>query len=337
MRRYHGPMISEESFLPDLEPRFLPPQGWRWHEFTNAHGNVIRFGTVRPPGQARGVVVALPGLGEYCEKYFEVARDMLDRGLAFCVLDWCGQGRSSRPLSNRQKRHSTGFSNDVEDLHALICNPLSGVDPFAAGRLPAIMLAHSMGGNIGLRYLVAHGGIFDAAALCAPMLRIAAMRGLPGAISRRVSGFFAGLRGESYVFGAGDWKPLHRPPPPLSVLSADPVRCRVHNAWCLHDPRLQVGGVTFGWLHEANRSCGALELPGLLESISIPCLVAVAGRDVLVDPRAARRAAGRLPRGRLLDLPGCLHEILMERDVHRAAFFEKFDALLKETLKDCTV
>lgn len=329
--------LSDLPSLPDLEPRFLPPPGWRWHVFTNQQGRSIRFGFAAPP-EPRGLVVALPGLGEFCEKYFETAHDVLDRGLAFCVLDWQGQGLSSRFLPNRQKRHSGGFGADIEDLNILVCDYLhSAVTPAPGKRLPAIMLAHSMGGNIGLRYLAAYPGFFDAAAFSAPMIRIRALRGMPKSFSRNLTGFLRHTMGRSYAFGATDWHPMHRPPPPLNTVSSDPERARVHNIWCLSDPRLQVGGVTFGWLHEANRSCAVLGGKGVLESIDIPCLVAVPGRDFLVDPMAARQAADRLPRGRLLDLPGCLHETLMERDVFRGAFLKAFDDLLKESTKDCTV
>lgn len=317
----------------------MPPDGWRWQELALPRGRTMRFGWVMPPDcSPRAFVVVLPGLGEFCEKYFETARDLLARGLGLCVVDWCAQGLSSRPLPNRQKRHSEGFDRDVEDLFVLVqevrrCLVSSSGDP----HIPLVMLGHSMGGNIGLRFLATHPGFFVAAAFSVPMCRIRALRGLPEGFRVTLTGLFARLRGTSYVFGAGNWSSLHRPPPPLSALSSDPVRARVHNAWCLADPRLQVGGVTFGWLHEAVRSCAALEGPGVLESIAIPCLVAVADRDVLVDPAAARQGAARLSRGQLLDLPGCLHEILMERDEYRRMFFESFDALLKDALKDCTV
>lgn len=330
--------MPDPSVLPDLEPRFLPPQGWRWHYFVNERGRRIRFGSVFPPGTARGVVVALPGLGEFCEKYFETARDMLARNLAFWILDWQGQGRSDRYFPKSQKRHSTGFEGDLKDLHTFVTDYVrpAVTDPSGA-RLPAILLGHSMGGNIGLRYLVSHPGFFDAAAFSGPMLRIRALKGLSGKAAWGLTGFFSRAMGRAYAFGATDWRPMHRPPPPLNPVSADPARARLHNAWFMHDPALQVGGVTFGWVHEANRSCAALMARGVLESIDIPCLVAIPDRDLLVDPSATRRAAARLKKGRILELRGCLHEVLMERDVHRNAFLEAFDALLKEIAKDSTV
>ncbi len=136
--------------VPALESRFLEPTGWRWDFFTNGQGKKLRYGMVMPPaGKPDALVVVLPGLSEFCEKYFEIARAMLERNLGLFVLDWRGQGKSDRYLDNPHKRHSEGFDRDVADLHQLTTQQ---VLPAASGA-PLVMLAHSMGGNIGLRYL----------------------------------------------------------------------------------------------------------------------------------------------------------------------------------------
>ncbi len=89
--------------------------------------------------------------------------------------------------------------------------------------------------------------------------------------------------GSSYIFGGGDWQPEFRDKQAKNILSSDPVRSAVHNAWCLQDPALQVGNITFGWLHEALESCRLLNAPGAAQTIATPCLIGIAGRDRLVD------------------------------------------------------
>ena len=82
--------------LPDLPARFLPPPGWRFDSFVNADGKTAALRACIAPAAPNGHVVALEGLSEFAEKYFEFAQDCLDRGLGFWVLDWRGQGGSDR-------------------------------------------------------------------------------------------------------------------------------------------------------------------------------------------------------------------------------------------------
>jgi lysophospholipase len=308
---------------PALETRFLEPAGWRWGFFTNGKGKKLRYGMIMPQRKPDGVVVVLPGLSEFCEKYFEIARAMLERNLGVFVLDWRGQGKSDRYLGNPHKRHSAGLDEDVADLHQLITQH---VQP-AANDAPLVMLAHSMGGNIGLRYMIDHPGIFTCAALSSPMLGIQAARLLPTGLRHGIATVLHKLMGDSYIFGGGDWQPDFRDKQAKNILSSDPVRSAVHNAWCVYDPALQVGNATFRWLHEALISCHALNAPGAAEKIAVPCLIAVAGKDRLVDNAAILRFSRRLPDVGILALKDANHEILMERDEIRDKFLWAFDEL----------
>lgn len=315
---------------PDLEPRFLMPEGWRWHVFRTPSGRRMRFGTVTPRGRIPdAVVVGLPGLSEFGEKYFEIAHDLLAQNLSFWVIDWQGQGLSDRPFKNSQKRHSAGFDQDVEDLHFFILEYVkhASVHP-DVGRIPLVMLAHSMGGNIGLRYLIRHPEIFAGAAFSAPMTGIQALSGLPALIRNALTAFFSTMCGKSYVFGGKDWAPDERADPARNIFSGDPVRAAVHNAWCLSDPRLQVGNITFGWLYQAVRSCHALTREIARAPIQIPCLFGLAGREKLVSNTTTRQIAAALPDARVLDFPDAMHEVMMERDEIRNAFLVAFIDLI---------
>ena len=46
--------------------------------------------------ERRGTVCIFPGRAEFIEKYFEVVGELRRRGFAVAVLDWRGQGGSSR-------------------------------------------------------------------------------------------------------------------------------------------------------------------------------------------------------------------------------------------------
>lgn len=326
--------MNNSSPLPTLESRFLPPAGWRWHVFTTPQGRKIRFGAVAPESRIPdAVVIVAPGLSEFGEKYFELAHDLLQRNLSLWVMDWQGQGLSDRYLESApQKRHSAGFEEDVADFHYFIMEYVkhSAVHP-DVGRIPLVLLGHSMGGHIGLRYLHAHPDTFVCAAFSAPMLGMHDVRMVPAPLRPWITGLLNEVMSTAYIFGGGDWKESARANPGHNIFSSDPVRDNVHNAWSLHNPRLQVGSPTFRWLHEAVKSCTFINQVSVLKEIKTPLMMAAAGRDVLVDNKAMRRAARILPHATLLELPEARHEILMEADPIRQRFLEAFEDLLDHT------
>ncbi len=323
--------MTHTTSLPVLESRFLPPQGWRWHVFTTPQGRKIRFGTVAPESRIPdAVVIVAPGLSEFGEKYFELAHDLLQRNLSLWVMDWQGQGLSDRHMKiTPHKRHSSGFEDDVEDFHYFIMEYVkhSAVHP-DVGRIPLVLLGHSMGGHIGLRYLQAHPDTFVCAAFSAPMLGLHDLRLIPAPLRPLITGLLNEAMSTSYVFGGSDWRESARQNPGQNIFSSDPVRDRVHNAWSLHDPRLQVGSPTFRWLHEAVKSCAFLHQASVLKGIETPIVIALAGKDALVDNKALRRAVRMLPHATLLELTESHHEILMEADPIRQRFLQAFEELL---------
>lgn len=316
---------------PDIEPRFLQPEGWRWHQFKNPKGRTIRFGTVAPQSRVPdAVVIGLQGLSEYTEKYFELANDLKSRNLSFWMMDWQGQGKSDRHLKNPQKRHSFSFDEDIADLHFFINEYVkhSAVHP-DVGRIPLVMLGHSMGANIGLRYLYRHPDTFSCAAFTAPMLGIHAFRNMPNWLALMLSTLASGISGPRYAgFKHGDWKPETRGLPHMDIFSNDPVRKEIHNKWFGHDPSLRVGNVTYGWVQQALRSCAQLHGKNVLRDIKTPCLMALAGDDKLVDNKAARLAAKRMENAKLIEIKEAKHEILMETDQVRKIFLNAFFELL---------
>ena len=323
--------LGRQGQSPPLEPRFLPPPGWQWHTFKNSRGQTLRFGMVLPPGgKPEAIVVGLQGLREFAEKYFEVSHDMLARNMGFFMMDWHGQGESQRYLANPQKRHSDGFDNDVADLHEFI---ESHVKPALAERqmagVPLVMLAHSMGSNIGMRYLHRHPDAFACAAFSAPFTGIYALRNLSTWASLRLTASFKRVMGECYVTGGHDWKTGERGISGKSDFSHDPARDDLHAFWYERQPSLQTGHVTFGWVHEANLSCARLQDPAILKDINTPCLLVPAGQEVIVDNKTTRHAAAHMPNAKFLELQEAKHEILMERDDIRNRFFGAFDQLLE--------
>lgn len=319
--------------IPDLEPRFLEPEGWRWHSFVRA-GKRLRFGSVFPKDSIPdAVVVCLPGLSEYGEKYFEVARDILNMNMAFWVLDWSGQGGSDRYLEKSDKRHSYGLQNDIDDLHYFIMEYIkhSSVHP-DKGRIPMVMLGHSMGGNIGLHYLRQFPKTFECAAFSAPMWGINAVKAYPPPLALALTGLMRALAGTHFAPGETTWQEAMRTQPSAQNFSHDDARSKVHNAWMAANEGLRIGGVTWGWLAQAVRSCYRIAQDNFAPAIQTPVLIAAAGKDFLVNNKVIEAVARELPQAKLIELERAGHEILMETDEMRGVFLREFYQLVEDNI-----
>ena len=325
----------KDSISPDLEERFSPPPKWRWGQVTR-DGYKLRYGAAFPDhGKAPdAVVVILPGLHEFGEKYFELARDLLDHNLAIWIIDWRGQGKATRYFAEHpHKRHALNFALDVEDLHALYEDYIKPSSVHTdVGRLRCVMLGHSMGANIGLRYLRQYPDDFSCAAFTAPMFSIAALRPWPSMLA-----YLAARLMPSSTMPPGEhntWTPSLSETEGPRALSHDENRNGIYNSWCLKNPELQTGCVTWGWLRAAISSCGLIKKSSFLKTIQTHCLIALAEWDVFVNNDINAKIAKKLPHADLIELAESGHEILMEKDDIRMRFLDAFYAMIKEHIID---
>ncbi len=285
----------------------------------------IRVGRWSPATPAKAVVLLLNGLTEFLEKYQEVADDLTARGLEVLSLDWGGQGLSHRLLENKQKIHTRDYADRLEEADALVCWGREVI-----GDRPVVLLGHSMGGHIALRFAAERPPAnLRAIALSAPMIAFPPMRGLD-----RLMGTIVRLVGacgwtERYAPGKGDYDDRIATVRAY-LMSTDTRRVRFQEELWPGEETNRLGGVTWGWLRASLDSCAVLRRPGYLEALPYPTLLALAGRDVLVSNRAARRAAARMPVCHVVRYNNAMHEILMERDETRDCFFADFDRLVSE-------
>lgn len=310
--------------MSELEPRFTQPDGWETGQFKNADGATIHYGHAKPVDDIpRGTVVITTGFGEFTEKYFETIRYYLEQGYEVYAMDWRGQGRSQRYLDDPAKPYSLGYAHDVADLHQFV-NEI--VKPGEKNG-PLIMNAHSMGGNIGLRYLHDHPGVFDAAIMTAPMIDINTGT-IPYSLARMIAngGYYTG-NDKRYIPGGIDTH-KHAAVIDYDRKSRDPVRRLIQTQWIESDPVLDLGDPTIGWIYQAFQSADVLARPGYLEEIKTPILMAIAMEDSIVSVPAQEAAAKRLPKAQALRLEGCQHEIWMERDEMRGKLTKEVEKFL---------
>jgi lysophospholipase len=294
----------------------LPP-GAECLELVTADG--LRLRAMRAlTEQARGTVVLIGGRGDYIERYFETARDLMARGFAVAGLDLRGQGGSQRAGPEPYRDPTASFAGFDEDLRTLMDGLVIPTCP-----PPYYALGHSTGGHIVLRALRGNGW-FRKAILVSPLVEIRY-----GPWPRPVVWLLvnaANLAGRGTMFLPGVRKtPMGRKDFPGNPLTSDRCRWERDSATLEAAPELGLGGPTFCWLRAARRSLAELKR---LERPRAPVLIVAAGADRVVSNDGIRRLARRVPGIALIFIADALHDILAERDEIRRQFLAAFDSFI---------
>jgi lysophospholipase len=283
-------------------------------------GAELRTARWKPAGAPAGTVVLLHGRTEFIEKYCEVAGELLARGYCVFTFDWRGQGLSHRALSDPLKGHVQDFGQFDQDLHLFMDRIV-----LASAPEPLIGLAHSMGGNIFLRYLHDNPGAFHKAVLTAPMLAIKTSP-FPQWFARAIAFLQTSLgASDGYVWGGGPQHWTH--PFAGNAVTTDAARFARAEALLQAEPRLRLASPTFQWLEAAFRSMALARSHDFAQSIETPVLLMGAAHDQIVHPGADMRLIRRLKHGSFVLLQA-QHEIMMERDEIRNLFWGFFDAFV---------
>ncbi|MEZ5996890.1 MAG: alpha/beta fold hydrolase [Hyphomonadaceae bacterium] len=298
------------------------PEGAEEHWLEGRGGVKVRVMTAPPArGPARGSVIVAPGRTEFIEKYFEVIRELQERGFAVFCIDWRGQGLSGREVENSVKGHIVSFDDPVNDLSTAL--------KLLAAKLPRphIALAHSMGGAIVLRGLQTRRLEFDAAAFSAPMWGIASLSNF----AKKYARFMVSI-GASGTFAPSVETRWKREPFKKNPVTHDKARHDRCQGLIAEEPRLALAGPTIGWVAAAADTMEAFMAPGAFKHVKIPMLVATASDEQLVDNASQGAVAEQLPDATHITIEGAKHEILMETDELRAQFWSAFDQMTERVV-----
>jgi len=304
-------------------PRNPVPAGTVDGSFSAYDGMEVRFARWGPPKRGRkGTVCLFTGRAEYIEKYFETVSDLRQRGFAVAMIDWRGQGGSSRRYRNRAKGHVSSFEQYDRDLEQFMSEVVLPDCP-----PPYFALAHSMGGNILLRAACKRNCWFDRIVLSAPMIRLggkAPSLGIIKAITQ--TAFVLGLGRLSLPGGSGEL--IGMDPFEGNILTSDERRYDRNRQIVEAAPELGLGAPTLGWLRAATASMNLVNEFGFPPKVHVPVLMIAAGRDKIVSNKAIDELAMQLRAGDRITIDGARHEILQEKDQFREQFWAAFDAFV---------
>lgn len=270
---------------------------------------------------AKSTVLIFTGRTEYIEKYAHVAEALNAAGYAVASLDWRGQGLSDRLVDDPYRGHVGAFSDYQKDVDVLLSTVQSeGLPP------PIAIIAHSMGGCIGLRALM-EGLPVKGAIFSAPMWGIIispALRPLAWGLSR-VAAFFGA--GTTLAPGTNARSFILNDPFEDNTLTRDPQMWQLMQDQLRTVPELELGGPSLDWVRMAVDECAAiLKAP----APDIPALTFLGDNERIVDPKAVHTKMRDWPKGRLSIIADGEHEGFMETPEKRAAINSEMIAFLNQ-------
>jgi alpha-beta hydrolase superfamily lysophospholipase len=126
----------------------------------SCEGGQLFIRVAHPPGTARAGVLLTHGLGEHSGRYGHLAKTLVERGCTVMAWDLPGHGKSS------------GGRGDVPE-NSLVRNLAVVCAHFHTQGRPLFIFAHSLGGQIALRWLEESGADCCGAIIASPWLRLA--------------------------------------------------------------------------------------------------------------------------------------------------------------------
>ncbi len=278
------------------------------HHFPSHDATPLYVRETRVAGKICGEVILTHGRGEHSGRYGHVARAFAARGLRLWSYDLRGHGRSG------------GGRGDVPSYEALLDDLKQVVDFVKARQIgPLFLLAHSLGGQITLNYLLRREFQGAGAIIASPYLRLA----------------FAPPRWRLALAGTARWlwPSLTQPTPlPWTRLSRD----QAHLA-SFPDPELTHHLISARMYHAVRT--GALAALAGAPKLRIPLLLIHGAEDQVTSVEATRDFYGRLgsPDKALKIYPQMLHETFNE--IGREQVIDDILAWIEERLPvqgDCT-
>lgn len=265
------------------------------------------------PEGPKGTVILFPGRCEYVEKYGRTAAALGAAGYGAAAVDWRGQGLADRLLKNPDIGHVRRFGDYQTDVRAFL-----GLAAERGLPRPWFLLAHSMGGAIGLRALT-DGRPFASAAFSAPMWGIQITPGLRQ-LARTLPVLARALgQGGRRAPASGTPDYFEVTPFDENFLTSDRGQWDYMRRQAGAVERFRLGGPSLVWLAEAlaeTRALARVPLP------AVPALAAVGSDERIVDPAAIGAMTGRWQSCTRLEIPGARHELLMEAAPRRRTFLD---------------
>ncbi|MFK7874728.1 MAG: alpha/beta hydrolase [Paracoccaceae bacterium] len=303
-------LLQDAPLFLDIAPGPEDGAAWWVSASDGLRLRIAAWGRDRP----HGTVLIFPGRTEYVEKYGPAAQDFAARGFATISIDWRGQGLADRMLDDRRIGHVDLFQDYQKDV-AMMLRAARALDL----PKPYYLVAHSMGGCIGLRSVYEDLPV-QSVVFSAPMwgIRIApALRPAAWALALAMPKIGQGGRlapttvPEPYVIKA---------PFDDNKLTTDrPMHDMMFNQITTHTD-LSLGGPSYVWLREALIECANL---AAMPAPNLDCATYLGTNERIVHVPRIHERMEHWSNGKLHMVERGEHEVLMETPDIRNPIFDK--------------
>ena len=251
------------------------------------------------------VILISSGRTEAALKYKELIFDLFNNGYSIYIHDHRGQGLSGRMVEDSEMGYIDTFQYYIDDMKYFYDNYLK-----PKNYKKTYLLAHSMGGAIGMTYLEQHPIDFTAAAFSSPMLGLKPL----------ICSIVTVLDGEKpkYALGESEYKSDKTTFKGNNLTGSELRYDRMIDAYA-KEPKAILGGATYHWIH---KSCQQFEYVfSNIDKINTPFILFSAENEQIVYPNAHQKfitASQKLGKDCIAyEVENAQHELLIEKDEQR--------------------
>jgi len=265
----------------------------------------IYYKMFRQKSENSPAIVISSGRTEAAIKYKELIYDFYKNGYSVYIHDHRGQGLSGRMTENKHMGYVKDFQFYVDDFKKFIDSKVK------VGKHSSMYLvAHSMGGAIGMMYLEQFPQDFKAAAFSSPMLGL-----------KSLYCFISSMVDEDnikFAMGQGDYQ-KNKSTFDKNQLTNSKVRYdRMLKAF-EKDKNARLGGATYQWIEE---SCEQFkEIRRKVGNIETPFILFSAEDETIVVPNAHQKFINAANKKGVVNesylIEDAKHELFIEKDVSR--------------------
>lgn len=262
----------------------------------------IYYKIFKQSGAEKGAILISTGRTESALKYKELIYDLYHNGYSVYIHDHRGQGLSGRMAKDSEIGHIDVFQNYISDMK-IFYNRIITPNKHQS----VYLLAHSMGGAIGMTYLEQFTKDFKAAAFSSPMLGLSYIECSLGTAFEKDEPTYAPTQ-KGYLESKETFE--------NNTLTNSETRFSVFQRAYNNKPKVRLGGVSLHWLNE---SCNQFQtIFNNIRAVKTPSIIFSAGQEEIVDPEAHKEFVNKAKKWNL-PIKGYLvkhakHELFIEKD-----------------------
>lgn len=300
--------LIDEKHVEDIENLYESGKEGR---FEGKSKITIFYKIFKQPQEESAAILISSGRTEAAIKYKELIFDLYNNGYSVYINDHRGQGLSGRMTADPDMGFIDSFQFYIDDMKIFYDNFIS-----IGNHNKKFLLAHSMGGAIGMTYLEQYPNDFNAAAFSSPML---------GLISPTCEATEL-LVTEKPEYALGQSK-YHDDKLEFenNILTGSEIRYDRMNIAFANESNARLGGATYQWVHKSclqfnyiNENITHIKTPFILFSAENERIVDVAAHQTFIEE------ANKLNKAcEAYLVTNAKHELLIESDEQRIETINK--------------